>query len=25
FLSKEMTWGLLGHPWEQSITIFGEG
>lgn len=25
FLSKEMHWGLLGHPWEQSITIFGEG
>lgn len=25
FLSKEMNWGLLGHPWEQSITIFGEG
>ncbi|GLJ04131.1 DUF2716 domain-containing protein [Bacillus sp. YKCMOAS1] len=25
FLSKEMDWGLLGHPWEQSITIFGEG
>ncbi|WP_342489321.1 DUF2716 domain-containing protein [Bacillus sp. FSL P4-0248] len=25
FLSKEMDWGLLGHPWEQSITVFGEG
>lgn len=25
FLSKEMHWGLLGHPREQSITIFGEG
>ncbi|MFW5428250.1 DUF2716 domain-containing protein [Bacillus pumilus] len=25
FLSKEMHRGLLGHPWEQSITIFGEG
>ncbi|WEZ69740.1 DUF2716 domain-containing protein [Bacillus altitudinis] len=25
FLSKEITRGLLGHPWEQSITIFGEG
>ncbi|MFS3916219.1 DUF2716 domain-containing protein [Bacillus australimaris] len=25
FLSKEMHWGMLGHPWVQSITIFGEG
>lgn len=24
FLSKEMIWGFLGHPWEQNITIFGE-
>ncbi|WP_456363543.1 DUF2716 domain-containing protein [Priestia aryabhattai] len=24
FVQKELDWGFLGHPWEQSITIFGE-
>lgn len=23
FLNKEFNWGYLGHPWEQTITIFG--
>ncbi|KQN98941.1 DUF2716 domain-containing protein [Paenibacillus sp. Leaf72] len=23
FLNKTMTWGYLGHPWENSICIFG--
>jgi hypothetical protein len=23
FLDKEFTWGYLGHPWEQTISIFG--
>jgi hypothetical protein len=24
FIQKEFKWGYLGHPWEKSITIFGE-
>jgi hypothetical protein len=24
FIHKTFEWGLLGHPWERSITIFGE-
>lgn len=24
FLQKEFKWGLLGHPWEKTIAIFGE-
>ena len=24
FVEKDFKWGYLGHPWEQSITIFGE-
>ncbi|MGF9891181.1 DUF2716 domain-containing protein [Priestia megaterium] len=24
FIQKDFKWGLLGHPWEKSITIFGE-
>ena len=24
FIQKEFNWGLLGHPWEQTITIFGK-
>lgn len=24
FIQKKFKWGLLGHPWEKSITIFGE-
>jgi len=24
FIQKDFKWGFLGHPWEQSITIFGE-
>ncbi|MFF2528713.1 DUF2716 domain-containing protein [Brevibacillus sp. NPDC058079] len=24
FLNKDFMWGYLGHPWEQSISIFGE-
>lgn len=24
FLNKDYKWGYLGHPWEQSISIFGE-
>ncbi|MCG7406526.1 DUF2716 domain-containing protein [Paenibacillus sp. ACRRX] len=24
FLSNDFSFGLLGHPWERSITIFGE-
>ncbi|GIN84779.1 hypothetical protein J6TS2_11650 [Heyndrickxia sporothermodurans] len=23
FIQKEFNWGFLGHPWEESITIFG--
>lgn len=24
FIQKDFKWGYLGHPWEKSITIFGE-
>lgn len=24
FLQQDFNWGFLGHPWEKSITIFGE-
>ena len=24
FIQKNFEWGLLGHPWERTITIFGE-
>ncbi|PQD93719.1 sugar epimerase [Pradoshia eiseniae] len=24
FIHKDFEWGLLGHPWEESITIFGK-
>ncbi len=24
FIQKDFKWGYLGHPWEQSITIFGK-
>lgn len=24
FIQKDFKWGFLGHPWEKSITIFGE-
>ncbi|WP_256762466.1 DUF2716 domain-containing protein [Cohnella sp. WQ 127256] len=24
FLKKDFSWGYLGHPWEQTICIFGE-
>lgn len=24
FIQKDFKWGLLGHPWENSITIFGK-
>lgn len=24
FIQKEFKWGFLGHPWEKSISIFGE-
>jgi len=24
FIQKDFKWGYLGHPWERSITIFGE-
>ncbi|MFB8424888.1 DUF2716 domain-containing protein [Priestia megaterium] len=24
FIQKDFQWGFLGHPWEKSITIFGE-
>lgn len=24
FIQKDFKWGYLGHPWEESITIFGE-
>lgn len=24
FIQKDIKWGYLGHPWEQSITIFGK-
>ncbi|GEC88155.1 DUF2716 domain-containing protein [Brevibacillus brevis] len=24
YLHKDFKWGYLGHPWEQSISIFGE-
>lgn len=24
FIQKDFNWGYLGHPWEKSITIFGE-
>ncbi|MBY0214567.1 DUF2716 domain-containing protein [Priestia aryabhattai] len=24
FIQKDFKWGFLGHPWEQSITIFGK-
>ncbi|GKW44564.1 DUF2716 domain-containing protein [Planococcus sp. NCCP-2050] len=24
FIQKNFKWGYLGHPWEKSITIFGE-
>ncbi len=24
FLSPELDWGWFGHPWEQTICIFGE-
>jgi hypothetical protein len=24
FLQKDFEWGYLGHPWQQSICIFGE-
>ncbi|WP_315907144.1 DUF2716 domain-containing protein [Priestia koreensis] len=24
FIEKDFKWGFLGHPWERSITIFGE-
>ena len=25
FIHKDFEWGYLGHPWEKTITIFGEG
>ncbi|MGR6899512.1 DUF2716 domain-containing protein [Rummeliibacillus sp. BSL5] len=24
FIQKDFMWGILGHPWENSITIFGK-
>ncbi|MCA1032540.1 DUF2716 domain-containing protein [Bacillus timonensis] len=24
FIQKDFKWGYLGHPWERSITVFGE-
>jgi hypothetical protein len=24
FIDKDFEWGLLGHPWERTITIFGK-
>jgi hypothetical protein len=24
FLAPQLEWGWLGHPWEQSICVFGE-
>lgn len=24
FLARDFSWGILGHPWEQTITIYGE-
>ncbi|MCR8635331.1 DUF2716 domain-containing protein [Paenibacillus radicis (ex Xue et al. 2023)] len=24
FLASDFSWGILGHPWEESITIYGE-
>lgn len=24
FISRDFSWGYLGHPWEQSICVFGE-
>ncbi|MWC27673.1 DUF2716 domain-containing protein [Paenibacillus sp. MMS18-CY102] len=24
FLARDFSWGNLGHPWEQTITVYGE-
>lgn len=24
FLAKDFSWGILGHPWQETITIYGE-
>jgi hypothetical protein len=24
FLARDFSWGILGHPWEKTITIYGE-
>lgn len=24
FLAKDFSWGILGHPWESTITVYGE-
>jgi hypothetical protein len=24
FIQKDFNWGFLGHPWEQTITVFGQ-
>jgi hypothetical protein len=24
FIAKDFSWGILGHPWESTITIYGE-
>jgi hypothetical protein len=24
FIAKDFSWGILGHPWEKTMTIFGE-
>jgi hypothetical protein len=24
FLARDFSWGILGHPWEDTITIYGE-
>ncbi|MFX3640069.1 MAG: DUF2716 domain-containing protein [Candidatus Pristimantibacillus sp.] len=24
FIARDFSWGILGHPWEKTITIYGE-
>ncbi|NRF96210.1 DUF2716 domain-containing protein [Paenibacillus frigoriresistens] len=24
FIARDFSWGILGHPWEETMTIYGE-